>query len=121
MEIYIKDLHLYAFHGVMPQERTVGGEYVLNVNVNVNVNAACVSDDVRDTINYAEVAEIAKAEMAIPSNLLENVAYRIGQAIIRKYPQTESVMVDLRKMTPPMGCDCDGAGIRIHIYNHTNQ
>ena len=121
MEIYIKNLRLYAYHGVMPQERMVGGEYVLNVNVDVDVNKACLSDDVSDTINYAELAEIAKAEMAVPSNLLENVAYRIGQAIIKKYPQTESVDIDLRKVTPPMGCDCDGAGIRIHVNNHTNQ
>ena len=116
-QIYIKDMRLHAFHGVLPQERVVGNDYVINVVVDYPFEAACLSDDVADTLNYAELAEVIKQEMAVQSNLLEHVAHRICTAIIRQFPKTRKVSIDLRKVTPPMSVDCSGAGVRVQIEN----
>jgi dihydroneopterin aldolase len=110
-------MRLHAYHGVLEQERRVGNDYVMNVRVRYPLDRACESDDVSDTLSYAELANIVRQEMAVSSKLLENVAQRICNAVIREYPETESVSIDIKKIAPPMSADCDGAGVRITIYN----
>ncbi len=114
-QIYISNLRLRAFHGVLPQEREVGNDYVVSLTVDYPLEAACLSDDVADTMNYAEAAETIKHEMSIPGNLLEHVAHRICRAILERFPLATKVTVDLRKVTPPMSVDSDGAGVRLEM------
>lgn len=113
--IYIRNMRVRAYHGVLEQERVVGNDYVVSLKVDYPIEAACLSDDVTDTMNYAEAAEIIKKEMAQQSNLLENVAYRIGNAILTAFPLATKATVDLRKIAPPMPIDSDGAGVTIEL------
>ena len=116
-QVYIKDMRLYAYHGVMEQERRVGNEYVVNVCVDYPLEKACETDDVNDTLNYSVLAHIVKQEMSQPSNLLEHVARRIADSVISSFPLTEAVTIDIKKVAPPIAADMDGAGIRIQIQN----
>ena len=111
--IYIKDLRLHAYHGVMEQERTVGNDYVINIAVDYPIDNAGTTDDVRDTLNYAELADIIKAEMSVPSNLIEHVAQRIVATIRARYPEAGTIDLDIMKAAPPFSADCLGAGVRI--------
>ncbi len=111
--IYLENLRLHAYHGVMEQERNIGNDYVVNISVEYPIEKACLSDDVNDTLNYAILAEIVKAEMNTPSNLLENVAHRIGNNILSRFPLAESATIDIKKIAPPFLADCNGAGIKI--------
>lgn len=106
-------MRLHAFHGVLEQERRVGNDYVVNVSVDYPLHEACQSDDVRDTLNYAVLADIVKEQMSVPCNLVEYVARRIADAIMTTFPLTEAVTIDIRKVAPPMSADCDGAGVMI--------
>jgi dihydroneopterin aldolase len=115
--IYLRNLRFHAFHGVEAQERMTGNDYELNLRIQVNVSAAMVSDNVTDTVNYAEVYSLAKDEMAIPSNLVEHVAYRIGKSVMKRWPAVCSIKVCLTKLNPPMGADCDGAGVELYLIN----
>lgn len=115
--IYLNCLRFHAYHGVEAQERLTGNDYELDLLLNVDVSAATMSDRVEDTVNYAEVYRLIEAEMAKPSNLLEHVAGRIGQALIEKWPQIQSVDIRLTKQNPPMGADCKGAGVELHLIN----
>ena len=115
--ISLNDVHLYAFHGVMKQERRVGGEYSVSLRVHYNIDRAMETDEVADTLNYADLLEVVKREMAVPSNLLEYVAGRIGQAVFCAYPQVEAVELTVTKLNPPMGADCAGASVHVHLIN----
>ncbi|MCR4917298.1 MAG: dihydroneopterin aldolase [Prevotella sp.] len=115
--IFIDQLHLYAFHGVMEQERRVGAEYTVFARVHYNINEALNSDDVADTLNYAELCAIVKEQMAQPSKLLEHVAGRICKAIFDRFPQATAVDLKLTKLNPPMGVDCSGAGVEVYFTN----
>jgi len=110
--IYLRQLRFYAYHGVMPQERVVGCEYIVDVDVVYNFAKAEETDAIDDTMNYATLYEIIRREMAIPSNLLEHVIARIGQSTLDTFPQVEEVTVDLQKLNPPFGADCQSAGVR---------
>ncbi|MBO7128523.1 MAG: dihydroneopterin aldolase [Prevotella sp.] len=113
--ISLRNIRFHAFHGVMPQERRVGGDFLVNLRVGYPLEQAMQSDEVGDTLNYAALYEVVKAEMMQPSNLLEHVAGRIAEAIAERFPQVTSIDLALTKQNPPMGADCDGAGVEIHF------
>lgn len=115
--IFINNLQLYAFHGVLPQERVVGGDYSVDLRVHYNISRAIETDRLENTISYADLCALIQREMAQPSALLEHVAGRMAQAIIRAYPQVEKIWIRITKQNPPMGADCDGAGVEIEIEN----
>lgn len=111
MTTYLKleNLRFYAYHGVMPQEGVIGNEYTVNIRMKVDASKAMVSDDVADTVNYAEVYEAIKQEMAIASKLLEHVAGRIVARLFKDFPTIEQIELKLAKRNPPMGADIDAA------------
>ena len=113
--IFIGGLRLHAFHGVMEQERRVGADFLVSLRVHYNIKEAMDSDDVSDTVNYAELYELVKQEMARPSKLLEHVAGRIGRRILDDYRQVTAVDLRITKLNPPMGADCQGAGVELHL------
>ncbi len=113
--ILLKEVRFYAYHGVMPQERKVGGDFTVSLRVGVDLTRPVASDDVADTLNYATLYEVVKREMAIPSQLLEHVAGRIGQAVLDAFPQVTSIDLTLMKLNPPMGADSEGAGVELYI------
>lgn len=119
--ICLNNVRLYAYHGVLEQERRVGGEYSVSMRVHYNIYKAMQTDDVADTLNYAQLLEIIKREMAMPSNLLEHVAGRIGKSIFLEFPQSEAIDLTVTKLNPPMGADCEGASICVHLINDKTQ
>lgn len=113
--IHLKDLRFYAFHGVLDLERRVGAYFLLAIHVKVNLSAAVQTDQLSDTISYADIYHAAKDEMAIPSLLLEHVAGRICERIYRDYPSAEAVDITLEKENAPIGTGAQGmAGITLH-------
>lgn len=115
--IRLEKLRFRAFHGVLPQERTVGGDFEVTLRIGYPWQQAMESDAVGDTLDYAAVYRLVQAEMALPSQLLEHVAGRIVKALFRDFPQITSVDLWLTKVTPPMGADSEGAGVELHLIN----
>lgn len=112
--VFLRNVRFHAFHGVMPQEGRVGGDFILDIRVGYPLEQAMTSDEVEDTLNYASLYELIAQEMRQPSKLLEHVAGRIVKAIENAFPQVSSINLTLTKQNPPMGADCDGAGVEIH-------
>ena len=71
--ILIEDLKIYAYHGVLQEEKTIGTYYLVNAEIHADLWKAAQSDRLEDTINYAEINNIIHREMEIPSLLLERV------------------------------------------------
>ena len=113
--ILLHDMRFYAYHGVMEQERRVGGEYLVSLQVETDLSRAVNSDSVADTINYAQLYDVVRHEMAEPSQLLEHVAGRIGQRVLDRFPQVTALTVSVTKCNPPMGADSKGASVEMRI------
>ena len=113
--IFLDSVRLYAFHGVAEQERRVGGWFTVSVRVQYNICRAMETDCVGDTLSYADVLQVVKREMAVPSQLLEHVAGRMARAVIKEFPGVEAVKITIVKQNPPMGTNCDGAGVEVEV------
>lgn len=115
--IRLEKLRFRALHGVLPQERTVGGDFVVTLRIGYPFEQAMETDAVGDTLDYAAVYRLVEREMALPSQLLEHVAGRVVKALLRDFPQIVSIDLWLTKVCPPMGADCEGAGVELHLIN----
>ncbi len=105
-QIELRNLTFYAYHGVLPEERSQGNTFVVDLTLDADVRRAVYTDALSDTINYAEVYEVVAREMAIPSQLLEHVCGRIAVALLDSFVALQRVRVCVAKKNPPI----EGAG-----------
>jgi len=59
--------------------------------------------------------------MSEPCNLVEHAAFKMAERMMKRWPQIAAVDVKLIKINPPMGADCDGAGVELHLINDKTQ
>lgn len=116
-KIYLRNVRFHAFHGVLPQERIVGNDYLVNVVLDYDFSSAMKTDDLQGTLNYAEVYQKVREEMAVPSKLLEHVAGRIAHRLFSDFPEIQKLQLSITKVNPPMGADSDGAGVEVVLTN----
>lgn len=100
--IHLRGLEFYAFHGVLPEERRLGQRFIIDLDLFYDLKAAGISDQVRDTINYAEVYRVVQEYVeGSTSSLLENLAEKITQAILNIFPCWK-VRLELHKPQAPV-------------------
>jgi len=110
--IQLDDLHFYAFHGVLPQETIVGGDYRVSLTLTLDMAQDAIFHDRLDgTLDYSKVYDLVAEQMHQPSALLEHVAGRILVALFENFSQVETAEVKVTKVNPPMGADCRGASV----------
>lgn len=114
-DISLRDVHIYARHGVFSQEQTVGNEFILNLTVKYRYPLPEVADELSDTISYADLYEIALQEMQKPSKLLEHVAWRIATDIRRRYPFVISSSISIEKTAPPIPGICGSSSVTLTL------
>lgn len=113
--ITLDHIKFHAHHGVMEQERRIGNDFEVTLQLQYPFLKATESDDLADTINYAEVYDIVAAEMAVPSRLLEHVAGRIVRSLRTRFPLIEGGTVTVAKLTPPFKCEMAAVAVTIEF------
>lgn len=116
-KIYLRNVRFHAFHGVLPQEGIVGNDYLVNLVLDYDFSSAMKTDDLQGTLNYAEVYQKVREEMAVPSKLLEHVAGRIAHRLFSDFPEIQKLQLSITKVNPPMEADSDGAGVEVVLTN----
>lgn len=115
MKITLNNIRFHAFHGCLPQERTVGGDFLVSVTLHLPDDVRALQDDsLEGTVDYGAAYAAVREEMRKPSNLLEHVAHRIAQRLLRDFAQAERVGVSITKIAPPIrGAFLDGATVEL--------
>lgn len=111
--IELRDVHLYAHHGVMQQEREIGAWFTIDIRLELNDFSCAENDMIDGTVSYADVYEILRKEMLQPSDLLEHVCNRISKRLYEEFKQITAIRITLSKDTPPMGGDRLKAAVTI--------
>lgn len=113
MKITLHEMRFYAYHGVFPQEQRVGNQFVVELTFWADVAGSVHSDELEETISYADVYEVVKAEMAIPSRLLEHVVGRISERLFATFPHMQRLVLTLSKCNPPFPGEVQSAGFTL--------
>jgi len=117
MKLIIDRQKVYARHGVLTQEQDVGAYYYISIDAFIPNPPAVETDQINDTVSYADVAQVVNREMETPSRLLEHAAGRIARKLLNLFPEIQHVKVKIIKENPPMGIECQGAGIELEMGN----
>ncbi len=112
--IRLKDITIFGFYGVSPQEREVGQKIQIDLDLFADLSAACASDSLQDTINYESVytSVMEVVEGGKRYRLLETLGEEICDVVIRKYP-VEKVKIRLRKLNLPFPNNLSNIEIRL--------
>ena len=115
--IYIKEARFHAYHGIFPQEQTLGQDFLVSVRCGVDISAAMEHDMLEVSLDYGALYRLIEREMAVRSQLVERVAGRIAEAVFKEFPEVKSLDLSITKLNPPIGADCEGAGVEVHLIN----
>ncbi len=100
--IILEGMRFYGFHGVNPEERVLGQEYLVDLTVEMDLGRAGRSDRLDDTISYARIYRAVREVMeGEPRNLLEAAAQSIADRVLSEFP-VDSVVVRVKKPHPPI-------------------
>ena len=113
MEIILKDITLWGYHGVTEHERKSGTEFCVNIIISLMENEEERITKLTDTIDYSEVFFLLKNEFAKTEQLLETLADRIAGIILSNYNIARWVELTIMKVTAPISGLDGQVGIRI--------
>lgn len=111
--ITLEDMEFYAYHGCLEHEKLLGNTFVVSVSMEIDTQEAGKSDNLEDTLNYQEVYDVVKQQMALPANLIEHLVQRILTALEEKLPKVKSFRIKLSKLNPPLGGKVDRVTIEL--------
>lgn len=101
--ITLEDMEFKAYHGCYDLEKVVGNRFLVTVSMDAELDGAARADDVNKTINYLSVYKVVAEQMAVKSDIIENVAVRIIDALYIAFPQLINVSATVSKLAPPLG------------------
>jgi len=104
----------FGYHGVFEEERANGQDFYVDVELEVDLTRASISDDVKDTINYAEVIDLVVEEITTnPVSLIEKLAGRIAERIKMTFAQAARVTVTVHKPQAPVAAEVKDISVTI--------
>jgi len=102
--IRLKNASFYAYHGALKEEQNIGGKFEADVDIYTDFSEAALRDDLRLTINYYEIYK--RINDIVNDNkfyLIETLAMRIADGLLKEYPLIKKVIVRVRKNSAPIG------------------
>ena len=117
--ITLSRMRFHASHGALPSEKTRPQPWEVTVALELSgrdLREAAASDDLSQTIDYRRVHAIVRAVMdGPPCNLVETLAWRIAQNLLREFAQARAAQVEVTKLKPPVDFDFDGVRVRVRV------
>ncbi len=109
--VALEGMEFYAFHGFYEEEREKGNHFVVDVSLTTSFQKAADTDDLSGTVDYVQLHELVKAEMEIPTKLLERVAARIIERCFAIFKTVTKVKVSVAKKNPPINAKIEQSKI----------
>ena len=118
-EIRIDGLKVFAYHGVLEEERKNGQEFIINAVMKLSLQQAGVSDELEETISYADVCSYVASIMRDNSfKLIECCAETISTALFWKYPRLCELELEVKKPQAPIDEEFGCVSVRIFRKRH---
>jgi dihydroneopterin aldolase len=113
VEIYLKNVRCYCFHGCLKEESIIGSEYLVNLWAKGALGKASLTDKIDDAIDYVFLNKVIVEEMSIPSKLLETVAERILNRALNEDNRIQKITISVSKICPPINGDVESVAAKL--------
>jgi dihydroneopterin aldolase len=112
--ITLTGLRVFGRHGVFDHEKRDGQEFVVDVTAWLDLSEAAASDDVKRTLHYGELAQLAADIVGgQPCDLIESVAGKIADEVLRD-ERLDAVEVTVHKPSAPIPLSFDDVAVTVH-------
>lgn len=113
-KIIVKDLKLFCYHGVNPEEKVDGQNFVFDIEAGVDLSLPCKTDNVDDTVSYAKIIKtVRRVAQSEKNDLLERVAQRVADELFLEFNKINSLVITLKKPEAPIKADFDYVAVTI--------
>lgn len=112
--IEIRGLRAMGVHGVLPSEREHPQPFSLDLDVWLCETPASVTDDLADTVDYADI--VARTMRIVETRkfaLLEALAGAIADEVLAVDRRVIGASVAVRKLRPPLPVRMESIGVRV--------
>ena len=121
-KILIRDLKIFAYHGVNPEEKEDGQNFVFDIDAFVDISVPCVSDNVEDTVSYAKIIkQTVRVFTAQKDDLLERAAQRVADSLFESFDKIQALRIVLKKPEAPIKADFGYVGVEIYRERGENK
>lgn len=119
-KIYIKNLEVFANHGVFPEETALGQKFLLSAVLYTDTRKAGLTDDLSASIHYGEVSMMMKnfAEQHT-FKLLESLAEGLALKMLTEVPNLHQVKLEIQKPWAPVKLPLETVSVEITRGWHT--
>jgi dihydroneopterin aldolase len=114
-KILIRNLKIYAHHGVLDEEKANGQYFIFDIDAFVDISVPCKTDNVGDTVNYALMVErITEIFTSQKDDLVERAAQRVADGLFAEFERISALRILLKKPDAPIDADFDWVGVEIN-------
>jgi len=104
--IRISGIRSFGHHGALPEEKRLGQRFTVSVDLEVDTRPAAAADDLKLTVDYAEVIRTVEGQLTgKPVYLIETLAQQIAARIL--------VTVEVNKPFAPVAADFEAISVKI--------
>ena len=119
-KIHIKNLEVFARHGVFPEENALGQKFVVSAVLYTSTREAGRADDLAKSIHYGEVSRFITEFMEQNTfQLLETAAERLAEELLLNTERLEKIRLEIKKPWGPVGLPLETVSVEIERGWHT--
>lgn len=119
-KITIKNLEVFANHGVFAEETALGQKFVISACLYTDTRKAGRTDELGYSIHYGEVSQFITDFMKNHTyKLIEAAAEHLVEAMLLEIPNLESVELELKKPWAPVHLPLETVSVKITRSWHT--
>lgn len=114
-KIILERMQFYGYHGAIAEENKLGQRYIVDLTLYLDLSSAGVSDDLNETVNYAELYQSLRHIVeGAPFQLIEALAERIASELLAQYTKINQLTVKVTKPHPPVDIHFEGVSVELH-------
>lgn len=119
-KIEIKNLEIFANHGVFPEENVLGQKFVISATLYTDTRKAGLTDELTASIHYGEVSHmITKFTKEHTYKLLEALAENLCQMLLQELPLLKMITLRIEKPWAPVALPLETVAVEITRRWHT--
>jgi dihydroneopterin aldolase len=111
--IKVENIRVFAYHGCLKEETKIGSDYRVDLKISADLQTSAKTDKLSDTVDYVFLNKVVREEMNNASHLLETVAKRILNRVLKESVLVKNATVWVSKLNPPIGGDVESVTIKM--------
>lgn len=114
-QLHIKDLEIFAYHGLFPSEKELGQKFVISASLSYDMTKAATDLDLEASVHYGELCQQWTTWFQeTTEDLIETVAYKLVERTFETYPIVQEIKLELKKPWAPIHLPLDTCSVTIH-------